>query len=103
MDKEIGIVANITEILAAFALAKFPVEALQVRPPVQEGATYRWRIVSTRYREVTVVLKTRKPLFRRLELQGIEIFGTAEERELKPNLEDLRAYLQTAELLPVRR
>jgi hypothetical protein len=102
MDKSTNLVDDITTILTEFALTKFPVQALEVRGPVHEGAKYRWRIVSTRYKEVTVVLKTSKPLFRKLELQAIEVFGTTQERALKPSLEDLRAYFEKAELVPLR-
>jgi len=101
MDKGIGMVDDITKILTEFALTKFPVKALEVKGPVHEGAKYRWRIVSTRYKEVTVVLKTRKLLFQKLALQSIVVFGTTEKRELKPNLEDLRAYFEKAELVPL--
>jgi hypothetical protein len=99
MDKGIGMVDDITKILTEFALTKFPVKALEVRGPVKEGAKYRWRILSTRFKEVTVVLKTKKPLFGRLDVQGIEVFGTSEDRELTPHVEDLRAYLEKAELV----
>jgi hypothetical protein len=101
MDKENSVIDNITKILTEFALTKFPVKALEVKGPAKEGAKYRWRIVSTRYKQVTVVLKTRKPLFRKLELETIGVYGTTQERELEPNLEDLRAYFEKAELVPL--
>lgn len=101
MDKGSGMIDNITRILTEFALTKFPVKVLEVRGPIQEGAKHRWRIVSTRYKEVTIVLKTRKPLFGKLELQAIQVYGTTQDRELKPNVEDLRAYLEKAELVPL--
>ena len=101
MDKESGVVSSITQILTDFALTKFPVKALEVKGPVQEGTKYRWRIVSTRFKDVTVVLATKKPLFGPRGLQAIQVFGTTEDRDLKPNLADLRAYLETAELLEV--
>jgi hypothetical protein len=101
VDTGIGIVDEITKILTEFALQKFPVKALEVKGPVHEGAKYRWRIVSTRYKDVTVVLSAKKLLFQKLFLQSIHIWGTTEDRQLKPNLDDLRAYLATAELVPV--
>jgi len=64
MDSQSGAVASITKILTDFALTKFPVEALEVKGPIKEGTNYRWRIASTRFKEVVVVLKTKKPLFR---------------------------------------
>jgi hypothetical protein len=101
MDKDMGVIANITKILTDFALTKFPVEALEVKGPVKEGASYRWRIASTRFKEVVVVLKTKKPLFKGLQLQTLEIYGTTQDRKLKPDVEDLKAYLAKAELRPV--
>jgi hypothetical protein len=98
MDTQISMVEDITKILTDFALTKFPVKALEVRGPVKEGVKYRWRIVSTRFKEVTVVLHTRKPLFGKLEMHSVEVYGTTEDRELKPNLEDVRAYFEHAEL-----
>ena len=102
MDSQSGAVASITKLLTDFALTKFPVEALEVKGPIKEGSNYRWRIASTRFKEVVVVLKTKKPLFQGLKLQAIEVFGTTQDRQLKPNLEDLKAYLSKAELRPLR-
>jgi hypothetical protein len=101
MDREVGLIDEITNILTEFALTKFPVKVLEVKGPVQEKGKYRWRILSTRYKDVTVVLKTAKLLFRKPYVQSIQVWGTTEDRELKPNLEDLRAYLAKAELVPV--
>lgn len=99
MDKENGVIESITTILTEFALTKFPVKALEVKGPTKEGMSFRWRIVSTRYKVVTVVLNTKKPLFQKPELQAIEVFGTTQDRKLQPNVEDLRAYFETAELI----
>ena len=101
MGNEHGAIDDITKILTEFALTKFAVQALEVKGPVREGANYRWRIVSTRYRPVTVVLKTRKLPFRKLELRAIEVFGTSQERVLEPSVEDLQDYLGKAELVPL--
>ncbi len=98
MDKKGGLVASINEILTDFALTKFPAKVLEVKGPVQEGGKYRWRIVSTRFKDVTVVLTTRKLLFGPRTVQAIQVFGTTEARDLEPNLADLRVYLETAEL-----
>ncbi|MHB0857556.1 MAG: hypothetical protein ACYC5M_08300 [Anaerolineae bacterium] len=102
MEKESGVIESITKILTDFALTKFPVQALEVKGPVKEGTSYRWRIVSTRYKQVTVVLRARKPLFKNLEMHAIEVFGTTEDRKLQPNLQDLQAYLEMAELVPTK-
>ena len=102
MDEELGVIENITRILTEFALTKFSALALEVKGPVQEGKKYRWRIVSTRHKDVVVVLKARKPLFsKRIKLQAIQVFGTTQARKLKPNPADLQAYLEKAELVPV--
>ena len=103
MKSPISVIVDITKILTEFALTKYTAQALEVKEAIQEGHNYRWRLVSTRFRDVVVVLETKKPLFRELQLRAIEVFGTTNERKLEPNLEDLRAYLQTAELVPVRR
>jgi hypothetical protein len=100
MKRPMGVVEEITGILTEFALTKFPVEALEVKGPVHEGAKYRWRIVSTRYKDVTIVLQTSKLPFLKRGLRAIQVFGTSQDRELRPNLDDLRAYLLGAELVP---
>ena len=97
-----SIIDEITAILTEFALTKFPVNALEVKGPVKEGSSYRWRIVSTRFKDVTVLLRSSKPLFRKPSLKAIEVYGSTGKRELKPTLQDLRGFLETVELVPVR-
>jgi hypothetical protein len=46
MDK--NLLDDTTRVLTEFARTKFSVEVLDVRGPIQEGATYRWRMVSKR-------------------------------------------------------
>lgn len=91
-----------TRILTEFARTKFSAQVLDVQGPIQEGATYRWRIVSNRYKEVTVLLATKKSLFGRSALAGFEVYGLAETKALKPNLKDLQDFLGKAELVAVR-
>jgi hypothetical protein len=91
-----------TRILTEFALTKFSAQVLEVKGPIQEGSSYRWRIVSNRYREVTVVVSTKKSLFGKPSLSGIEVYGLGETKALKPNLEDLQDFLGKAELVAVR-
>ncbi len=98
MDK--GVLDEITKILSEFSLTKFSAQALEVKGPIREGSNYRWRILSTRYKEVTVLLKTKSFPFTKPTLKSIEIYGLTETRELQPNLEDLRAFLEKAELIP---
>ena len=93
---------EVTQILTEFALTKFSAQVLEVKGPVQEGSSYRWRIVSNRYREVTVVVSTKKSLFGKPALSGIEVYGLGETKALKPNLKDLQDFLRTAELVAVR-
>ncbi|MCE5259430.1 MAG: hypothetical protein LLG44_10335 [Chloroflexi bacterium] len=96
-----GVIDDITKILTEFALTKFPVKALEVIGPLSERKSYRWRITSTRYKEITVLAKTSGALFSKPGLKEISIYGTTHERTLKPNLEDLKAYLDIAELVPI--
>ena len=87
-----------TRILTEFALTKFSSQVLEVKGPIQEGSSYRWRIVSNRYREVTVVVSTKKSLFGKPSLSGIEVYGLGETKALKPDLKALQDFLGKAEL-----
>ena len=89
---------EITQILTEFAGTKFSAQVLEVHGPVQEGSTYRWRIISNRYKEVTVMASTRKSLFGKPSLSSIEVYGLEETKVLKPNLKDLQDFLGKAEL-----
>jgi hypothetical protein len=91
-----------TQILTEFAATKFSAQVLEVKGPVQEGSSYRWRIVSNRYKEVTVLVSTKKSLFGKPSLSGIEVYGLGETKALKPNLQDLQDFLGKAELVAVR-
>jgi hypothetical protein len=91
-----------TRVLTEFALSKFSPQVLQVKGPIKDSSSYRWRIVSNRYKEVTVLMKTKKPLFGKPSLVGLEVYGLEKKRELKPDLKDLQDYLSTAELVAVR-
>jgi hypothetical protein len=92
---------EITRVLTEFASTKFSAQVLEVQGPIQEGSTYRWRVVSNRYREVTVVASTKKSLFGKPALSSIEVYGLGETKALKPNLKDLQDFLGTAELTAV--
>jgi hypothetical protein len=93
---------EITQILTEFALTKFSAQVLEVKGPVREGSSYRWRIVSNRFKEVTVLVSTKKPLFAKPSLSSIEVHGLGEPKALQPNLKDLQDFLETAELVAVR-
>jgi hypothetical protein len=90
-----------TRILTEFAATKFSAQVLEVKSPVQEGSSYRWRIVSNRYKEVTVVVSTKKSLFGKPSLSGIEVYGLGETKALKPNLQELQDFLGKAELTAI--
>ena len=90
-----------TRILTEFALTKFSAQVLEVKGPIQEGSSYRWRIVSNRYREVTVVVSTKKSLFGKPSLSGIEVYGLGETKALKADLKDLQDFLGKAELTAI--
>jgi hypothetical protein len=100
MDK--SVLGETTRILTEFARTKFSAQVLEVQGPIQEGSTYRWRLVSNRYKEVTVLLSTKKLLFGKPALSGVEVYGLGETRVLKPNLQDLQDFLGKAELAAVR-
>jgi hypothetical protein len=95
-------IQEITRTLTEFAATKFSELVLQVKGPIHEGSSYIWRIVSNRYKEVTVVVKTNKALFGKPSLSSIEVYGLGESKASKPNLQALKDYLATAELTEVR-
>ncbi len=81
---------------------KFSSDVLEVQGPAQEGSSYRWRIVSNRNKEVTVAETTKKPFFGKLTLTGIEVYGLGDTKTVGPNLQDLKDFLDQAELTLVR-
>jgi len=93
---------EITRLLTEFAAAKFSAQVMEVKGPVQEGTSYRWRIVSNRYKEITVVLSAKRSLFGKPSPSAIEIYGLGATKTLKPNLQDLQNFLEQAELMAVR-
>jgi hypothetical protein len=92
---------EITKILTEFAATKFTAQVLEVKGPVLEGSNYRWRIISNRFREVTVVLATKKPFFGKPAPVGIEVHGLGETKSLPPNLKDLQDFLGQAQLTAI--
>ena len=93
---------EMTRVLTEFAATKFSAEVLEVQGPAQEGSNFRWRLISNRYKEVTVVAATNKAMFGKPKLSGIDVFGLGDNKSLKPDLKDLQDYLETAELTLVR-
>jgi hypothetical protein len=100
MDK--GFLDAVTKILSEFAQARFSSQVLELKGPVQEGLSYRWRLMSTRYKEITVLLVTKKPVFGRPTGARFEVYGFEHTRDLEPNLEELQTFLGSPELALVR-
>jgi hypothetical protein len=100
MDK--AFLDAVTKILNDFALTKFSAQVLELKGPIQEGPSYRWRLMSNRYKEVTVLLVTKKLFFGKPSAASFEIYGLEDRKKLGPTLEELQACLETAELEPVR-
>jgi hypothetical protein len=95
-------IEEITRVLTEFAATKISGPVLEVKGPVHEEPNYIWRIVSNRFKEVTVVVKTNKSLFGKPSLSSIEVYGLGESKASKPNLKELQDFLATAELTGVR-
>lgn len=91
-----------TRILTEFAGTKFSAQVLTVKGPVQEGSSYHWRIVSNRFREVTVVVTTKKSMFGKGAPASIEVHGLGDTKTLKADLHDLQDFLGTVELMAIR-
>jgi hypothetical protein len=98
MDK--GFLEAVTKTLREFAQAKFSSQVLELNGPVQEGLSYRWRLMSTRYREVTVLLVTKKPVFGKPSAARFEVYGFEGTKDLEPEVEALQSFLSHAELTP---
>jgi hypothetical protein len=94
-------IKEITRVLTEFAATKFSAQVLEVKGPVQEGASYIWRIVSNRFKEVTVVVKASTSPYGKGSLSSIEIYGLGDSKASKPNLKELQDFLATAELTSV--
>jgi hypothetical protein len=94
-------IQEITRVLTEFAATKFSAQVLEVKGPVHEGSNYIWRIVSSRYKEVTCVVKTNKSMFGKTSLSSIEVYGLGESKASKPNLKELQDFLAQAELTAV--
>lgn len=99
---EKSVLDETTRIVTDFARTKFSAQVLDVQGPIQEGSSYRWRIVSNRYKEVTILLTTKKALFGKPSLSAIEIYGLGQTKALKPTLKDLEEFLAKADLTAVR-
>ena len=100
MDK--AFLDAVTKILNDFALTKFSAQVLELKGPIQEGPSYRWRLMSNRYKEVTVLLVTKKQFFGKPSAESFEIYGLEERKKLGPTLQELQTCLETAQLEPIR-
>ena len=90
-----------TQILTEFAGTKFSVQVPEVRGPLPEGSSYRWSIVSDRFREVTVVFGPKKPLFGKPARLGFVVYGLGETTVMEPDLKELQSFLDKADLTAV--
>ncbi len=98
MDK--AYLDEVTKVLSDFIQTKFSSQVLELDGPVQEGLSYRWRLISTRYKEITVLLVTKKPFFGKPSPERFEVFGFEDTQDLGPNLADLQIFLENSELAP---
>lgn len=96
MDK--AYLDDITKILREFGEEKFSSQILELTGPDQEGTGYRWRLMSTRYREVTILLVTKKHFMGKPKPEHMEVFGFGKSQQLGPDLGELRTYLASSEL-----
>ena len=97
-----GFLDAVTKTLSEFARAKFSSQVLELKGPVKEGLSYRWRLMSTRYREVTVLLVTKKPIFGKPSAARFEVYGFEGTKDLEPKVETLQSFLSHSELAPIR-
>ncbi len=100
MDK--SFLDAVTKILNDFALTKFSAQVLELKGPVQEGSSYRWQLISTRYKEVTVLLSTKRLFLGKPKAASFEVYGLEERKKLGPGLPELQSYLGNAELAAIR-
>lgn len=88
----------ITKALRDFAQSKFSSQVLELKGPAQEGLSYRWRLVSTRYKDVTVLLVTKKPVFGKPSPARIEVYGFEGIHDMEPKVDALESFLSHSEL-----
>jgi len=98
MDKEF--LDAITKILSDFASARFSSQVLELVGPVQKDTSYRWRLMSTRFKEVTVLLTTKNHFFGKPSAEHFEVYGLSLTKKLGPTLDELRSFLESSELAP---
>lgn len=98
MDK--GFLDAVTKVLGEFAQSRASSHVLEVKGPVQEGLSYRWRLISTRFKEVTVLLVTKKPFFGKPSVERFEVYGLERIKNLEPKVEALQSFLSHSELAP---
>jgi hypothetical protein len=98
--QEPDLIAAVQTVLEQFAQTKVPGKALELKGPVKEGTCYRWRIMSTRHKQVTFVVDTAKALFKGTSIRSIVVYGTQQDSPIAPDIESLKAFLDAAELIP---
>jgi hypothetical protein len=91
----------ITKSLNAFAAKKFAAKKFdsavyEMKGPTQEGASYRWRLITSRHKEITVLLVAKKHFLGKATADRFEVYGVDQTKILKPDLADLQAYLNAS-------
>ena len=92
-----GFLDAVTKMLNEFTLNK-PSQVMELVGPVKQGLSYRWRLMSNRYREVTVLLVTKKPFMGKPAPERFEVYGLGSTQALGPTLEELQTFLGKSEL-----
>jgi hypothetical protein len=98
MDK--AFLDAITSSLNDFATTKFSTQSFELKGPAQENLSYRWRLISTRYKEVTIVLVAKKHFLGKPSPDRFEVYGFGPMKQMAPDLAGLQSFLGTAELAP---
>jgi hypothetical protein len=93
-----GFLDAVTKVLSEFAQTKLSSQMLELVGPTKEGLNYRWRLLSTRYREVTVLLVSKKPFFGKATPEKFEVHGLDQTKQLAPTVEALQTFLATSTL-----
>jgi hypothetical protein len=93
-----GFLDAVTKILNEFAQTKLSAQTLELIGPVKEGLNYRWRMLSTRYREVTVLLISKKHFLGKPTPEHFEVHGLDQTKQLAPTLEELQAFLGNSKM-----
>ncbi|MBE2238884.1 MAG: hypothetical protein IAE81_13920 [Caldilineaceae bacterium] len=95
---ETAFLDEVTKVLTEFAQIKLSAQLLELIGPTKEGLNYRWRLMSTRYREVVILLISKKHFFGKPTPEYFEVHGLDQTKQLEPSLAELRTFLAGSEL-----